>query len=90
MTIDTKLLHLILEGALLASARPLTVAQLAELFEDEERPANDMIRAALEDIQQDCSGRGYELVEVRKTAKVFSSLAGDAVFNRLSTTHHSR
>ena len=64
MTIDTKLLHLILEGALLASARPLTVAQLAELFEDEERPANDMIRAALEDIQQDCSGRGYELVEV--------------------------
>ncbi len=64
MSIDTKLLHLIIEGALLASARPLTVVHLAALFEDEERPANDMIRAALEDIQQDCSGRGYELVEV--------------------------
>jgi segregation and condensation protein B len=64
MSIDSKLLHLILEGALLASAKPLTVVQLAELFEDEERPANDVIRAALEDIQQDCSGRGYELIEV--------------------------
>lgn len=64
MSIDTKKLQLILEGVLMASAKPLTVAQMAELFEEEERPANDVIKAALEDIQQDCAGRGFELREV--------------------------
>ena len=50
----------------MASAKPLTVAQLAELFdeENEERPANDVIRAALEDIQNDSKHRGFELKEV--------------------------
>ena len=66
MSIDSKQLQNILEGALLASAKPLTVTQLAELFDEdsEERPANDVIRAALEDIQHDCEGRGFELKEV--------------------------
>lgn len=66
MSIDSKQLQNILEGALLASAKPLTVAQMANLFDQdsEERPANDVIRAALEDIQQDCEGRGFELKEV--------------------------
>ena len=66
MSIDSKQLQNILEGALLASAKPLTVAQMANLFDEasEERPANDVIRAALEDIQQDCEGRGFELKEV--------------------------
>jgi segregation and condensation protein B len=50
----------------MASAKPLTVARLAELFdeEQEQRPANDVIRSALEDIQHECQGRGFELVEV--------------------------
>lgn len=64
MTIDSKVLQRILEGALLASAKPLTVPQLAELFDEEERPANDVIRAALEDIQNETVGRGFELKEV--------------------------
>ncbi len=66
MSIDSKQLQNILEGALLASAKPLSVAQMAELFdeENEERPANDVIRAALEDIQHECEGRGFELKEV--------------------------
>ncbi|ARN75028.1 SMC-Scp complex subunit ScpB [Oceanicoccus sagamiensis] len=66
MSIDSKQLQNILEGALLASAKPLTVAQMAELFDEEmeERPANDVIRAVLEDIQHACEGRGFELKEV--------------------------
>jgi segregation and condensation protein B len=64
MTIDTTLLQRIIEGALLAAAKPLSVTQLAELFEEQERPANDVIVAVLEDIQGDCQGRGFELKEV--------------------------
>jgi segregation and condensation protein B len=64
MSIDTDLLQRIVEGALLASAKPLTVQQLAELFEEDERPANDIIRAVLEDIASNCSGRGFELKEI--------------------------
>lgn len=64
MTIESDVLQRILEGALLAAARPLTIQQLGELFEEEERPAADVIRAALEDIQGECRGRGFELKEV--------------------------
>ncbi|MEE4147098.1 MAG: SMC-Scp complex subunit ScpB [Halieaceae bacterium] len=54
----------IVEGALLAAGKPLTVAQLGELFEDVERPDNAAIRAALEEAAQRCEGRGFELQEV--------------------------
>jgi segregation and condensation protein B len=66
MSIDTKQLQRILEGALMASSKPLTVVQLADLFleEEGEKPANDVIRAALEDIQNDYQERGFELKEV--------------------------
>jgi segregation and condensation protein B len=64
MSIDNELLQRILEGALLASAKPLSVQQMAALFDDEDRPANDVIRAALEDIQQNTRGRGFELKEI--------------------------
>ena len=39
----------IIEGALLAAGRPLTMAQLAELFEEHERPENAAIREALQE-----------------------------------------
>lgn len=54
----------ILEGAILAAGRPLTVQNMADLFEEHERPANTEIRAALKDIAERCEGRGYELQEV--------------------------
>jgi len=54
----------IVEGALLAAGKPLTVAQLGELFEDAERPDNAAIRAALDEVAQRCEGRGFELQEV--------------------------
>jgi segregation and condensation protein B len=54
----------IIEGALLAAGKPLTVAQLGELFEDNERPDNADIRAALEEVATRCDERGFELQEV--------------------------
>ena len=54
----------ILEGALLAAGKPLTVAQIAELFEEHERPENAAIREAMKEIAERCEGRGFELVEV--------------------------
>ncbi len=64
MSIDTALLQRILEGALLASGKPLTVQQLGDLFAEDERPDNEQIRAVLEDIGNESSGRGFELVQV--------------------------
>jgi segregation and condensation protein B len=61
MTIDSTLLQRILEGALMASGKALSIAQLAELFEEDQRPANDVLRAALDHIEESCRGRGYEL-----------------------------
>jgi segregation and condensation protein B len=54
----------ILEAALLAAGKPLTVAALAGLFEEHERPDNDSIRQALGQIGERCDGRGFELIEV--------------------------
>lgn len=64
MTIDISLLQRIVEGALLAAGRPLTVADLAALFEEEERPDAEQLRAALDAIAAQCNGRGFELREV--------------------------
>jgi len=57
-------LKLIIEGALLASHEPLTIARIAGLFDIDEQASNDDIRAALLELQSDCADRAYELVEV--------------------------
>ncbi|GAB5451737.1 MAG: hypothetical protein Hals2KO_20650 [Halioglobus sp.] len=54
----------ILEGALLAAGKPLTVAQLGELFDENERPENSALREALDEIAERCEGRGFELLQV--------------------------
>jgi segregation and condensation protein B len=54
----------IIEGALLAAGRPLTVPQLADLFEEHERPENPAIREALKGVAERCEDRGFELQEV--------------------------
>nr|WP_082628227.1 SMC-Scp complex subunit ScpB [Pseudohongiella spirulinae] len=61
---DEKLLQQIIEGLLMASGKPLSVAALAELFVEAERPTNDQIRAALARIAEGCEERGFELKEV--------------------------
>tara|TARA_B100000768_G_scaffold1625_1_gene2102 strand:+ start:995 stop:1669 length:675 start_codon:yes stop_codon:yes gene_type:complete len=61
---NTDLIKKIVEGALLAAGRPLDISQLEKLFADDERPPRDQLRAAIEDIQADCRGRGYDVVQV--------------------------
>lgn len=54
----------IIEGALLAAGKPLTVAQIGQLFEDNERPDNATLRSALKEVAARCDERGFELQEV--------------------------
>ena len=63
-TISGEHLKQILEAALLAAGQPLSNAQLAALFSDEERPPGREISKALEQLREDCQGRGVELNEV--------------------------
>lgn len=64
MPVDAALLRKIIEGAILASGQPMTVARLLELFDEEVAPAKEEIVAALADIQVACEERGFELKEV--------------------------
>jgi segregation and condensation protein B len=54
----------VVEAALLAAGRPLSVQQFMELFDERERPAADDVRAALKQLAADYEGRGIELKEV--------------------------
>ncbi len=60
---DNKLRQ-ILEGLLLAAGKPLSLAAMAEVFLEEERPTDEELRASLALIAADCAGRGFELKEV--------------------------
>jgi len=54
----------IVEAALLAAGKPLTLNALAALFEEHERPGREDLQAALAAIGERCEGRGFELIEV--------------------------
>lgn len=54
----------IVEAALLAAQQPLTLPMLAALFADEEAVSHADLAQALAALQNDCGGRGVELVEV--------------------------
>jgi len=54
----------IVEGALLAAGEPLTKKQLAQLFDELDRPSTADITAALTEVAERCDGRGFELAEV--------------------------
>ncbi len=54
----------IIEAALLAAGHPLSIDLLLTLFFDGEQPSRDGIRAALDELRNDCAQRGIELKEV--------------------------
>ena len=54
----------ILEAALMAAGRPLSIDQMLMLFLDSEQPERDEIRAALEELQNDYADRPVELKQV--------------------------
>ena len=62
--VTPELLRHILEGAILAAGQPLSVARMRELFDEDLAPSKEDILAALEQIQAECAGRGFELKEV--------------------------
>ena len=53
-----------IEAILLAAAQPLSLAQLAALFTEEEAVENEQLLAALQSLSEDCAERGIELKEV--------------------------
>jgi len=62
--VPVELLPKILEGALLAAGRTLSLNQIEALFTEFERPPREQIVAALEEIGNGCAARGFELKEV--------------------------
>jgi segregation and condensation protein B len=54
----------IIEAALLAASQPLSIAQLGELFVEEDEVNRAQIAMVLEQLAEDCQGRGVELKEV--------------------------
>jgi segregation and condensation protein B len=58
----------VIEAALLAAARPVPVAELAQIFDEQSRPTNKELRAALAQLEKDYEGRG---VCIRETANGF-------------------
>ncbi len=61
--VDNKV-KMIIEGLLLASARPLSLNEIAQVFDENERPEKKELRKIIETIETDCSDRGFELQEV--------------------------
>lgn len=60
---DISLKH-ILEAALLAAGRPLSLDDMGTLFSESERPDKAALRAALEELAGDYADRGLEVIEV--------------------------
>ena len=61
---DNQLLKNIIEAALLAASRPLSVKQIVALFPFRQRPEKAQVREALKALQENYENRGIELIEV--------------------------
>jgi len=57
-------LKIIIEAVLLAAGRPVTVAQMLDLFDERERPSEELLKEAIEALASDYEARGIELREV--------------------------
>ena len=58
----------VVEAALLAAARPVSIAELLQIFDEQSRPTPKEMRAALEQLAADYEGRG---VAIKETATGF-------------------
>jgi segregation and condensation protein B len=64
MAMNKENIKRIIEAALFAAGKPLSLESLAGLFEESERPARTDLRKALAELASDYADRGVELVEV--------------------------
>ncbi len=60
---NTEYTRKVLEAALLAAGRSLTLTELAQLFDPVDRPENAQLREALADLDASFVDRGVELIE---------------------------
>jgi segregation and condensation protein B len=60
---NTEFTRKVLEAALLAAGRSLTLGELAQLFDLVDRPDNEQMREALAELGATYDGRGIELIE---------------------------
>jgi len=63
MSAEEKLKQIV-EAALLAAGRPLSLDQILGLFDEREQPEKKQVREVLESLMADYQGRGIEVVEV--------------------------
>ena len=54
----------IVEATLFAAGKPLTLAQVREVFEEHERPDSDSVKEAITELQERYASTGLELVQV--------------------------
>jgi len=64
MSIEQKKLKNIIEAALMAVAKPMSIEQLMQLFSEEDRPSNNAIKDALSALAEESVERGIELKEI--------------------------
>jgi segregation and condensation protein B len=64
MSFNVNDLKPIIEAVIMASEQPLSVTMIADLLTTESAPNKEMIREAIELLQEDCIGRGIQLKEV--------------------------
>jgi segregation and condensation protein B len=67
---NTEYTRKVVEASLLAAGRSLTLAELSQLFDQVDRPDNDQLRAALEELATSYEGRGIELLETASGFRV--------------------
>lgn len=67
---NTEYTRKVVEAALLAAGRSLSLAELAQLFDPVDRPENDELRAALHELGGQYAGRGIELKETASGFRV--------------------
>lgn len=64
MSADTSQLKKIIEGAVLASSKPISYEKLLGLFDEGAKPSKSELVDAFKSLQEDYQGRGIELQEV--------------------------
>ena len=80
------------EAVLLAAGRPVTVEQICDLFEEHQRPPDDEVQAALEELARiyEDNGHGIEVKEVASGWRVQVRAAHADVVSRLWQERPSR
>jgi segregation and condensation protein B len=67
---NTEYTRKVVEAAMLAAGRSLSLAELAQLFDPVDRPDNEHLRAALDELAGSYAGRGIELLETASGFRV--------------------